>query len=157
MSKVVFSKGTDGLRTKLVQHGDGIQLNEATQLQTTLDVAGVTALTGGLVLGTEAITTAGAASTTVAVSLVTANETDMAITLADGSTTGQVKIFITTADTESWKVTPANTVGAYTKVTCTLAGDTVILMWTGTGWALLSRMSGAAQGATALVGQPIVA
>ena len=47
MSKVVFSKGDDGLRTKLVQHGEGIQLNEATQLQTTLNVAGETTFAGG--------------------------------------------------------------------------------------------------------------
>lgn len=169
MSKVVLKKTGEGLSERLYPAGSGVQFDDNMQLQgtvnvagaatlaTTLGVTGISTLTGGLVLGTEAIAAAGAASTTVAVSLVTPDGADMAVTLDDGSTTGQVKIFITMADANSWKVTPDTTTGAYTKVTCTLAGDTVILMWDGAGWALLSRMSGAAQGATAVVGQPIVA
>ena len=110
-----------------------------------------------LILDTEAITTAGAANTEIPIALVTADEADMAVTLADGSATGQVKIFTTMADADSWKITPTTTDGAYTKVTCTLIGDTVIFLWTGTGWSILSRASGAAAGATAVVGMPIVA
>ena len=110
-----------------------------------------------LILDTEAIAAAGAASTTIPIALVTADAGDMAVTLADGANTGQVKIFTTMADANSWKVTPDTTDGAYTKVTCTLIGDTVILLWTGTGWSILSRASGAAAGATAVVGMPIVA
>ena len=110
-----------------------------------------------LILKTEAITAAGAASTTIPIALVTADAGDMAVTLADGSNTGQVKIFHTVADANSWKITPDTTDGAYTKVTCTLIGDTVMFLWTGTGWSILSRASGAAAGATAVVGMPIVA
>ena len=110
-----------------------------------------------LILDTEAIAAAGAASTTIPIALVTADAGDMAVTLADGANTGQVKIFTTMADANSWKITPDTTDGAYTKVTCTLIGDTVILLWTGTGWSILSRASGAAAGATAVVGMPIVA
>jgi len=110
-----------------------------------------------LILDTEAIAAAGAASTTIPIALVTADAGDMAVTLADGANTGQVKIFTTMADANSWKVTPDTTDGAYTKVTCTLIGDTVILLWTGTGWSILSRASGAAAGATAVVGMPLVA
>ena len=110
-----------------------------------------------LILDTEAIAAAGAASTTIPIALVTADGSDMAVTIADGANTGQIKIFTTMADANSWKVTPDTTDGAYTKVTCTLIGDTVILLWTGTGWSILSRASGAAAGATAVVGMPIVA
>ena len=110
-----------------------------------------------LILDTEAIGAAGAASISIPIALVTADAGDMAVTLADGSNTGQVKIFTTMADANSWKVTPDTTDGAYTKVTCTLIGDTVILLWTGTGWSILSRASGAAAGATAVVGMPLVA
>ena len=110
-----------------------------------------------LILDTEAIAAAGAASTTIPIALVTADAGDMAVTLADGANTGQIKIFTTMADANSWKITPDTTDGAYTKVTCTLIGDTVILLWTGTGWSILSRASGAAAGATAVVGMPIVA
>ena len=110
-----------------------------------------------LILDTEAIAAAGAASTTIPIALVTADGSDMAVTIADGANTGQIKIFTTMADANSWKITPDTTDGAYTKVTCTLIGDTVILLWTGTGWSILSRASGAAAGATAVVGMPIVA
>ena len=110
-----------------------------------------------LILDTEAIAAAGAASTTIPIALVTADAGDMAVTIADGANTGQIKIFTTMADANSWKITPDTTDGAYTKVTCTLIGDTVILLWTGTGWSILSRASGAAAGATAVVGMPLVA
>ena len=110
-----------------------------------------------LVAGSEAITAAGAASITTLLSLVTPDGADMAVTLADGVNVGQIKIFHTVASANSWKVTPTTTDGSYTKVTCTLIGDTVTLMWTGTGWAILSRASGTAAGATAVVDMPVIA
>jgi hypothetical protein len=125
-------------------------------VSTTATLTGTTTLSS-LVMANEAITTAGAASVTVPLSLVTADEADMAVTLADGSSTGQMKIFHTVATANSWKVTPATTDGSYTKVTCTLIGDTVMFLWTGTGWAILSRASGTAAGATAVVDMPVVA
>ena len=73
-----------------------------------------------LILDTEAIAAAGAASTTIPIALVTADGSDMAVTIADGANTGQIKIFTTMADANSWKITPDTTDGAYTKVTCTL-------------------------------------
>jgi len=111
----------------------------------------------GLSLATETIGAAGAASITVPVSLVTADGANMAVTLANGTTAGQLKHFIQVTDANSYKVTPATTAGAYTKVTSTLAGDSVTFIWTGSAWAILSRASGAAAGATAVVGMPIVA
>jgi hypothetical protein len=127
--------------------GSGVTVTSATNLQNV----------NSLVFGTEAITTAGAASITVPVALVTPDEADMAITLADGEATGQVKHFLSMVDANSWKVTPTTTDGSYTKVTCTKIGDTVTLMWSGTGWAILSRASGTAAGATAVVDMPVVA
>ena len=111
----------------------------------------------GLSLATESIGAAGAASVTVPVSLVTADGADMAVTLANGTTAGQLIHVMHVTDANSYKVTPATTAGAYTKVTSTLAGDSVTFIWTGSAWAILSRASGAAAGATAVVGMPIVA
>ena len=111
----------------------------------------------GFSLATEAIGAAGAASVTVPISLVTADGVDMAVTLADGTVAGQLKHFIMMTDTNSYKVTPNATAGAYAKVTSTLAGDSVTFIWNGTGWAILSRSSGAAAGAAAVAGLPIVA
>jgi hypothetical protein len=117
---------------------------------------GTATISGGLVLGTEAITAAGAASVTVPISLVTADGADMAVTLADGNTVGQMKIFHTVATANSWKVTPDTTDGSYDVITCTKIGDTIMLLWTGTGWAILSRASGTAAGATAVVDMPVI-
>ena len=111
----------------------------------------------GFSLATEAIGDAGAASVTVPISLVTADESDMAVTLADGTIAGQLKHFIMMTDANSYKVTPNATTGAYAKVTSTLAGDSFTLIWSGTGWAILSRSSGATVGATAVAGLPILA
>lgn len=111
----------------------------------------------GFSLATEAIGAAGAASVTVPISLVTADGADMAVTLADGTVAGQLKHFIMMTDANSYKVTPNATAGAYAKVTSTLAGDSVTFIWNGTGWAILSRSSGAVAGATAVVGLPVVA
>ena len=140
--------------------GDYVSLSDANAqaISSAVSVAGIGTLTGGLVLGTESIGDAGALSTTIPVSLVTADEADMATTLADGSNVGQIKIVHCVATADSFKVTPTTTAGAYTKVTFTTIGETAIFIWTGTpGWAILSRAGGAAAAADAVAGLPVIA
>ena len=110
------------------------------------------------VLGTESVTAAGAASVTVPVTLSTSDGDTMALTLADGSTVGQVKHFIELHATNATSITPTTTAGAWTAATLTNVGENVTMIWTSSGWALVGRSGGAAQGsATAVAGQPIIA
>ncbi len=109
-----------------------------------------------LSLGTEAITAAGAASTTVPLSLVTSDGDTMAVTLANGSTVGQLKYFVSLHATNAFKVTPATTAGAYASFTLTNVGETVTCMWTASGWALLSRSSSGAEAVNSIAAAPLV-
>lgn len=137
---------------------DGGTVAGATVLSSTLGVTGISTLTGGLVLGTEAITAAGAASTTVAVSLITAGSDGIAVTLANGSNVGQLKIFCSLHASNAATITPATTDGAYDTFTLTNIGETVNCIWTGTGWAIIGRNSGGAHtSATGVVGLPVFA
>lgn len=63
------------------------------------------------------------------------------VTLADGKHAGQLKIFINNAAVAN-TVTPANTAGDYSTITFAAVGQSVTLVWTGTGWAVVSRASG---------------
>ena len=139
--------------------GDYVSLSDANAQAVTsaVSVAGVSTLTGGLVLGTESIGAAGALSTTIPISLVTSAGADQAQTLADGSTVGQIKIVYAVSTANSWKVTPTTTDGAYTKVTFTTIGETCTFLWTGNGWAILSRAGGVAAAADAVAGFPVIA
>ena len=125
---------------------------EAVQ-QSALSLTNVT----GLVLGTESIGAAGALSTTIPVSLVTAAGADQAMTLADGSTVGQIKILYAVSTANSWKCTPTTTDGAWAKITFTTIGENAILMWSGNGWSVISRGSGATAAADAVEGYGVIA
>ena len=110
-----------------------------------------------LSLGTEAITTAGAASVTVPVSLVTSTGDTMAVSLANGTAVGQLKYFVSMHATSAFIVTPATTAGAYASFTLTNIGETVTCIWTGTaGWALLSRSSSGAEAVNSIAAAPLV-
>jgi hypothetical protein len=111
-----------------------------------------------LVLGSETVSAAGAASVHVPVSLIDSDGDTMAVTLADGTNVGQIKWFVSMHATAASSVTPDTTDGAYEVFTLTNLGDTVQLLWTGTGWAVIGRNSGAAKpSAVAVVGLPIFA
>ena len=107
----------------------------------------------GFVMGTETVNGTDAATPGVACTLST---TTAALSLAAGAVVGQLKWFISTTANDV-VITPASTAGAYATITLTNIGDSCCMMWTGSGWALISRMSGAAQGATAVVALPVVA
>ena len=139
--------------------GDYVSLSDANAqaISSAVSVAGIGTLTGGLVLGTETVSTDSAAcSTTIPVTILD-HDGDEGVTLADGSTVGQVKIFISsTANTVT--LTPATTAGAYATIATTDIGSNYVLLWTGDGWAILSLASGATgNNAAAVAGLPDLA
>jgi len=112
----------------------------------------------GFVMAAETLTTAGAADPGVALTICNAGADNIAITLADGTSVGQLKWFVSVAGNDSI-ITPATTNGAYSNISLDNAGESVCLVWSGTtGWALLSRGSGATNvAANAVAGLPAIA
>lgn len=106
----------------------------------------------GFVMAAESFAANGAADPGVALTLATDTTS---LTLADGSSVGQLKWFVSTTDSDV-TITPATTAGAYTTITMTNIGDSVCCLWTASGWAVLSRGSGAAAGAAAVAGLPVL-
>ena len=107
----------------------------------------------GFVMAAETINADGAADPGVALTIASAAA---AITLADGTTVGQLKWFVSTTAADV-SITPASTAGAYASATMTNIGDTLCCVWTESGWALLSRGSGAVAAANAVAALPVIA
>ena len=108
----------------------------------TLGVTGVATATGGLVLGSETVSTDSAAcSITVPVTILD-HDGDEGVTLANGTAVGQVKIFVSSTN-NTVTLTPATTSGAYATIATTDIGANYMLMWTADGWAIISMASGA--------------
>jgi hypothetical protein len=127
------------------------------QVKYTKEKGLVTSSGKGWVMGTESVTAAGAADPGIPVTLVTAGADGMNITLADGDVEGQMKWFVQLHATNEATIVPATTAGAYANFVITTIGECAQLVWTASGWALLSRGSGATAGATAVAGMPVVA
>ena len=108
----------------------------------------------GLVLGIEDVSTATACSTTIPVTFLS-HGSDLGVTLADGATVGQVKIFISVTD--STVTNTLNLGGDSATIATTEAGSTYILIWSNAGWQTLSRSSGDNAGATAVAAMPVFA
>ena len=77
-----------------------------------------------------------------------------AYTLADSTELGAtIKIIVTVAaDTPAGTLTPTSTAGAWSTAGFNAVGQTLSLVWTGSGWAVEGRESGAAAGRTAVAG-----
>ena len=84
----------------------------------------------------------GAASITTAIELLNCT-TANAITLADSTSTGQIKTFIIDTGNADAVITPTDLLGGATTITMDDLGDTVSLMWAGTGWAIIGSGSAA--------------
>jgi hypothetical protein len=82
-----------------------------------------------------------------------------AFTLADGTLEGELKVLICTvaASTPVGVVTPNATAGAYATITFGVVGQSATLMWTGSGWAVIGRQSGATAAAGAVSGLAVLA
>ena len=77
-----------------------------------------------------------ALSVSTAVTLLQTAGTN-ATTLADGTIQGQIKIIVNDTDGGTSVCTPADRMG-YADINFTDDGDAVILMWSGTSWAVLA-------------------
>ena len=75
-----------------------------------------------------------ALSLTTAVSLLSGSQT----TLADATTTGQLKIICATGVGSATDVDLTTTLGSGVTYTFQTVGETLTLMWTGAAWAVLS-------------------
>jgi len=107
----------------------------------------------GFVMATETKTGTNVATPGVACTLSTAAA---ALSLADGSETGQLKWFIASSAGDV-VITPATTAGSWATCTLTNIGDSCCLMWiAGTGWAILSRGGGVAQAHNSVVTLPVI-
>ena len=67
---------------------------------------------------------------------VTLLQNGSAATLADGTVQGQIKVIICDADDGASVLTPADPLG-YADLNFVDDGDTAMLMWTGTSWAVI--------------------
>ena len=87
----------------------------------------------------DALSGAGAASVSTAVTAITSTGAAQVVSLAAG-VAGQIKIFYHKVDGGSTRVTPAATAGSWSYVTLTAVGDTCVLMYLGglSGWAVLA-------------------
>jgi len=75
--------------------------------------------------------------------LVTSTQTG-ALSIVDGTVTGQRMNVIKASGNEANAVTPADTLGTWASVALTDVGDNCELLWTGTAWIMISSQSGAA-------------
>ena len=88
----------------------------------------------GLAGTPQALTAAGAVNITTSITTV-ASSGAIALTLADGAV-GQIKIIVFITDGGTATLTPA-TMANGTTLAFADAGDTAILMWIATGWAVI--------------------
>ena len=80
-------------------------------------------------------TASGAASITHAISLLDSSSTARVMTLADSTTTGQVKMFVCTGiPTNTSSITLTTTVGAGVTYTFSVIGEAFTILWTGSAW-----------------------
>jgi len=119
---------------------------------------GATVVGGGLIYGSETISSSGALSPSMPVSFLDISGIK-AYTLADGTYAGTVKyISVKNAvNTPGGTLTPVTTSGTWNTAAFNTTGQSLTLLWDGAGWVILGRQSGVAASATAVVGLPAVA
>lgn len=88
-----------------------------------------------VVLSAQSLSGAGAVDITNAFTSLTTTGAAQALTLADGSA-GEVKVIVHTVDGGSAVLTPTTKIG-FSTVTFTAVGDSVMLIYTAAGWAII--------------------
>lgn len=107
---------------------------------TTLAVSSTSTLSGAVVGGVQALSGAGAVNLTTPITALTTTGAAQALTLADG-TAGQIKSIIHVVDGGSAVLTPTTALG-FTTMTFTNAGDSITLVYTSAGWAIIGNRGG---------------
>ena len=88
-----------------------------------------------VVLGTQSLSGAGAVDITNAFTSLTTSGVSQALTLADGSV-GELKVIVHAVDGGSAVLTPTTKIG-FSTVTFAAVGDSVTLIYTSAGWAII--------------------
>jgi hypothetical protein len=88
-----------------------------------------------VVLSAQSLSGAGAVDVTNAFTSLTTTGAAQALTLADGSV-GEVKVIVHAVDGGSAVLTPTTKIG-FSTVTFTNVGDSVMLIYTSAGWAII--------------------
>jgi hypothetical protein len=88
-----------------------------------------------VVLSTQSLSGAGAVDITNAFTSLTTTGAAQALTLANGSV-GEVKVIVHAVDGGSAVLTPTTKIG-FSTVTFTAVGDSVMLIYTSAGWAII--------------------
>ena len=107
---------------------------------TTLAVSSTSTLSGAVVGGVQSLSGAGAVNLTTPITALTTTGSAQALTLADG-TAGQIKSIIHVVDGGSAVLTPTTALG-FTTMTFTNAGDSITLVYTSAGWAIIGNRGG---------------
>ena len=89
-----------------------------------------------VVLGTQSLSGAGAVDITNAFTSLTTSGLSQALTLANG-VVGEMKVIVHTVDGGSAVLTPTTAIG-FSTVTFAAVGDSVTLIYTSAGWAILA-------------------
>ena len=80
----------------------------------------------------------GAVALTEAISLIDGADADALLTLADSTTTGQIKMFAVTSTTNTTDLDLTTTLGAGVTYTFQTVGETMTILWTGAAYAILA-------------------
>ena len=80
----------------------------------------------------------GAVALTEAISLIDGADADALLTLANSTTTGQIKMFAVTSTTNTTDLDLTATLGAGVTFTFQGAGETLTILWTGAAYAVMS-------------------
>jgi hypothetical protein len=89
-----------------------------------------------VVLGTQSLSGAGAVDITNAFTSLTTSGVSQALTLADG-VVGEMKVIVHAVDGGSAVLTPTTKIG-FSTITFAAVGDSVTLIYTSAGWAILA-------------------
>jgi len=92
-------------------------------------------ITGDVFASVQSLSGAGAVNLTDMMTSLTTTGASQALTLANG-TVGQIKIITHTVDGGSAVLTPTTKIG-FSTVTFTNVGDTVMMIYTAAGWAII--------------------
>lgn len=121
----------------------------------TFYVSGTLSVGSALVLNTDTVSSDGDPISNKPVTFL-GHDGDEAVTLADNSSLGRTIRIVSLTD-NTVTLTPVTTAGAYATIAFTNIGESVTLMWTANGWAVLSRCGGGTANSTSVATMPVLA
>ena len=123
-------------------HLQGVDIGTSSQAVgtfTNLTSLANTDLQGGLTIGHEEVTSNGAISTYIPLTILKGGSGEVVATLANSANMGQLKIITAYHTNATTSLTVASTLGAGETYTFQTVGETIMLIWTGDHWALISK------------------